>query len=63
MAIVRIQERQFIPCDQIDDVIKSISLNEQEKNGFSYTWQCFRQFLDKAQRKQEHMLKSCLRAT
>ena len=41
MAIVRIQKWQFVPRDQIDDVIRSISLNEQEKNGFSCIWSMF----------------------
>ena len=38
MAIVRIQKWQFFPRDQNDDVIRPISLNEQEKNRFSCTW-------------------------
>ena len=41
MAIIKIQKWQFVPRDQIDDVIRSISLNEQEKNGFSSIWSTF----------------------
>ena len=61
MAIIRIQKWQFIPPDQIDNVIiRSMSLNEQEKNDFYAFGQCFRQFLDTALEKPENMLTSCL---
>ena len=63
MGIVRIK-KQFFPRDQIDDVLRSISLNEQEKNGFLCIFgQCFRQFFDTSLRNPKNMLKSCLRAS
>ena len=60
MAIVGIQKWQFVSHEQFGDVIRSISLNEQEKNGFSCICQCFRLFPDIALRKLENMLKSHL---
>ena len=41
MAIVKTQNWQFFLHDQFDDVTRSISLNEQEENGFSYIWTMF----------------------
>ena len=41
MAIVSIQKLQFVSRDKIDDVIRSISLNEREKHGFSFIWSMF----------------------
>ena len=41
MAIIKIQKWQFVPSDQTDDVIRSITLNKQEKNGLSCTWPLF----------------------
>ena len=41
LSIVRIPNRQFVSHDLINDVIRFISLNEQEKNGLSCIWSMF----------------------
>ena len=48
MTDVEIQKSHFFSCDQFDDVIRSISLNEQEKMGFNAFGQCFLLFPDTA---------------